>query len=101
MAFSPPGHRGLELLPPHLLGAIWGGPDWGNHMRQIVSSVLMVAMCIGSMASVIWILNFSRFNLMLIAGGCIAAVLAVALAEEFVEWRSRPRGKISVGPLHH
>jgi hypothetical protein len=27
-------------------------------MRQIVTSVLMVAMCIGSMASVIWALNF-------------------------------------------
>jgi len=70
-------------------------------MRQVVSSVLMVAMCIGSMASVICILNFSRFNLVLIAGGCIAAVLAAALADEFVEWRSRPKRKVSVGPLHH
>ena len=64
-------------------------------MRQIVSSVLMVAMCIGSMASVIWILNFSGFNLMLIAGGCIAAVSTAVLAEEFVVCRSRPRGKVS------
>jgi hypothetical protein len=62
-------------------------------MRQIIYSVLLVAMCIGSMASVIWVLNFGGFNLMLIAGGCIAAVSTVVLAEEFVEWRSRPRGK--------
>ena len=64
-------------------------------MRQIVSSVLMVAMCIGSMASVVWVLNVSGFNLMLIAGGCIAAVSTVALAEVFVEWRSRTREKVS------
>ena len=59
-------------------------------MRQIVSSVLLVAMCMGSMASVVWVLNFSGFNLLLLAGECIAAVSTVALAEEFVEWRSRP-----------
>jgi hypothetical protein len=58
-------------------------------MRQIVTSVLMVAMCVGSMASVIWILSFSGFNLLLLAGECIAAVSTVVLAEEFVEWRRR------------
>jgi hypothetical protein len=67
----------------------------GAIMRQIISSVLLVAMCIGSMASVIWVLNSSGFNLMLIAGGCIAAVSTVVLAEEFVEWRSRTKGKVS------
>jgi hypothetical protein len=61
----------------------------GAIMRQIISSVLLVTMCIGSMASVIWVLSFGGFNLMLIAGGCIAAVSTVVLAEEFVEWRSR------------
>jgi hypothetical protein len=40
-------------------------------------------------------LNFGGFNLMLIAGGCIAAVSTVVLAEEFVEWRSRTKGKAS------
>jgi hypothetical protein len=64
-------------------------------MRQIVTSALMVAMCVGSMASVIWILSFSGFNLLLLAGECIAAVSTVVLAEEFVEWRSRTRGKVS------
>jgi hypothetical protein len=67
----------------------------GAIMRQIISSVLLVAMCIGSMASVIWVLSFGGFNLMLIAGGCIAAVSTVVLAEEFVEWRSRTKGKVS------
>jgi hypothetical protein len=66
----------------------------GAIMRQIIYSVLVVAMCIGSMASVIWVLSFGGFNLMLIAGGCIAAVSTVVLAEEFVEWRSRTRGKV-------
>jgi preprotein translocase subunit SecF len=58
-------------------------------MRQIVTSVLMVAMCIGSMASVVWLLNFGGFNLLLLAGECIAAVSTVVLAEELVEWRRR------------
>ena len=64
-------------------------------MRQIIYCVLLVVMCIGSMAGVIWVLHFGGFNLMLLAGGCIAAVSTVVLAEEFVEWRSRTRGKVS------
>jgi hypothetical protein len=64
-------------------------------MRQIISSVLLIAMCTGSMASVIWVLNFGGFNLMLIAGVCIAAVSTVALVEEFVEWRSRTKEKVA------
>jgi hypothetical protein len=64
-------------------------------MRQIIYGVLLVAMCIGSMASVIWVLSFGGFKLMLFASGCFAAVSAVALAEEFVEWRSLPTGKVS------
>jgi hypothetical protein len=63
----------------------------GVIMRQIISSVLLVAMCIGSMASVIWVLNFGGFNLLLLGGECIAAISTVVLAEEFVEWRFRPR----------
>jgi hypothetical protein len=63
-------------------------------MRQIVIPVLLVAMCTGSMASVIWVLNFGGFNLLLLAGGCIAAVSTVVLAEEFVQWHSRTRGKV-------
>jgi len=58
-------------------------------MRQIATSVLLVAMCIGSMASVIWVLNFGGFNLLLLAGECIAAISTVVLAEELVEWRRR------------
>jgi hypothetical protein len=63
----------------------------GAIMRQIISCVLLVAMWIGSMASVIWVFNLGGFKLMLIVGGCIAAVSTVALADEFVEWRSRPK----------
>ena len=70
-----------------------GQVGMGATMRQIVTSMLMVAMCIGSMASVIWVLNFSGFNLLLLAGECIAAISTVVLAEEFVEWRSRTKGK--------
>ena len=64
-------------------------------MRHIVISVLLVAMCTGSMASVIWVLNFGGVNLLLLAGECIAAISTVVLAEEFVEWRSRIRRKVS------
>jgi hypothetical protein len=56
----------------------------GAIMRQIVTSVLMVAMCIGSMASVIWALNFGGFDLLLLAGECIAAVSTVVLAEDLL-----------------
>ena len=66
----------------------------GAIMRQIVTSVLMVAMCIGSMASVIWILSFSGLNLLLLAGECIAAVSTVVLAEELVEWRRRREASV-------
>jgi hypothetical protein len=69
--------------------------EMGVIMRQIIYSVLLVAMCTGSMASIIWVLNFGVFNLMLVAGGSIAAVSTVVLAEEFVEWRYRTRGKVS------
>jgi len=67
----------------------------GAIMRKIVTSVLMVAMCIGSMASVVWLLNFGGFNLLLLAGECIAAASTAVLAEEFIEWRSRSRGSVS------
>jgi ABC-type glucose/galactose transport system permease subunit len=46
------------------------------------------------MASVVWVLAFGGAGLVLFAGGTIAAGITVALAEEFVEWRSRPRGKV-------
>jgi hypothetical protein len=63
-------------------------------MRHIISCVLLIAIWLCSMASVIWVLAFGGRGLVLIAGGTIAAVITVTLAEEFVEWRSRPRGKV-------
>jgi hypothetical protein len=36
---------------------------------------------------------------MLIAGGFVAAVSTLALAQEFVEWRSRTKGKVSEASL--
>jgi len=62
-------------------------------MRQIIYCLLLVAVWICSMATVIWVLNFGGMGLVLVAGGTFAAMSTVALAEEFVEWRSRPRGK--------
>ena len=37
--------------------------------------------------------DFGGFNLLLLAGECIAAVSTVVLAEGIVEWRSRTKGK--------
>jgi hypothetical protein len=36
-----------------------------------------------------------RLQFVAAAGECIAAVSTVVLAEEFVEWRSRTKGKVS------
>jgi hypothetical protein len=46
---------------------------------------------LGSLASVIWFLNISSFTLMLFGGGIIAVATAIALTEEFNEWRRRHR----------
>jgi hypothetical protein len=62
-------------------------------MRQIIYCVLLVVVWICSMVGIIWVLNFGGIGWMLIAGGTLAAFSTVALAEEFVEWRSRPRRK--------
>jgi hypothetical protein len=87
----PPAHRRLELIPPHFLGAISGSQNRGALMRQIISSVygaLLIAIWIGVMGIIVAVLDSPE---MLIAGGLVAAILTVALAQEFVEWRSRPR----------
>jgi hypothetical protein len=42
------------------------------------------------MASVVWLLSFIGFELLLVAGACfIAFASSVTLAEELVEWRRR------------
>jgi len=57
-------------------------------MRQIIYGVLPLVIPICSMASVIWLLSFIGFELLLVAGGCfVAFTSSVILVEEFVEWR--------------
>jgi hypothetical protein len=63
----------------------------GAIMRQIISCMLLAAVWLGSLASVIWFLNISSFTLMLFGGGIIAVATAIALTEEFNEWRRRHR----------
>jgi hypothetical protein len=49
------------------------------------------------MASVIWLLSFIGFELLLVAGACLVAFASsVTLAEELVEWRRHKRS--IVGP---
>ena len=57
-------------------------------MRQINYGVPPLAICICSMASVIWLLSsFVGFELLLVAGACfVAFTSSVILAEELVEW---------------
>ena len=57
-------------------------------MRQIIYGVLPLAIWICSMATVVWLLSFIGFELLLVAGGCfVAFASSVTLAEELVEWR--------------
>ena len=63
----------------------------GAIMLRIIYSLLLLVISICSMASVVWLLSFMGFELLLFAGVCfIAFTSAVTLAEELVEWR-RPR----------
>jgi hypothetical protein len=59
-------------------------------MLRIIYCLLLLAIVMCSMASVIWLLSFIGFELLLFAGVCfIAFTSAVTLAEELVEWRRR------------
>jgi NADH:ubiquinone oxidoreductase subunit 6 (subunit J) len=62
----------------------------GAIMLRIIYSLLLLVISICSMASVIWLLSFMGFELLLLAGACfVAFTSAVTLAEELVEWRRR------------
>ena len=66
----------------------WGKRDRGAIMLRIIYCLLLLAVVMCSMASVIWLLSFIGFELLLFAGVCfIAFTSAVTLAEELVEWR--------------
>ena len=57
-------------------------------MRQIIYGVLPLVISICSMASVVWLLSYVGFELLLVAGACfVAFASSVTLAEELVEWR--------------
>jgi hypothetical protein len=70
-------------------------------MRQINYGVPPLAICICSMASVIWLLSsFVGFELLLVAGACfVAFTSSVILAEELVEWRRRREASSVQGQL--
>jgi NADH:ubiquinone oxidoreductase subunit 6 (subunit J) len=56
-------------------------------MLRIIYSLLLLVISICSMASVVWLLSFIGFELLLVAGACfIAFASSVTLAEEVVEW---------------
>jgi hypothetical protein len=68
----------------------------GAIMRQIISIIygmLLIAIWICVMGIVIAVLDSGGPKWLLVAGGFVAAVSTLALVEEFVEWRSRPKGK--------
>jgi hypothetical protein len=99
---GPPGYGvdrpDVELLPPHFRGAISGSRNRGALMRQLISSIygaLLIAIWIGVMAIVIAVLDSGEPKWLLVAAGFVAATITVTLVQEFIEWRSRPRGKVS------
>jgi hypothetical protein len=89
---------GVATCPPQIgatsapfPGCYLGKSEPGGSDATDLSSVygaLLIAIWIGVMGIVVAVLDSPE---MLIAGGLVAAILTVALAQEFVEWRSRPR----------
>jgi hypothetical protein len=60
----------------------------GAIMFRIIYCLLLLGISICCMASVIWLLSFVGFELLLVAGGCVVAFASsVTLLEELVEWR--------------
>jgi hypothetical protein len=60
----------------------------GSIMFRIIYCLLLLGISICSMASVMWLLSFVGFELLLVAGGCVVAFASsVTLLEELVEWR--------------
>jgi len=76
----------LFLMPQFTSGI--GEARSGAIMIRIIYSLLLLVISICSMASVVWLLSFIGFELLLLAGACfIAFASSVTLAEEVVEWR--------------
>ena len=69
-------------------------------MRQIISNgygVLLIAIWIGVMGAVIAVLDSGEPKWVLVVAAFVAATITVTLVEELIEWRSRPKGKLSEG----
>ena len=65
-----------------------GKRDRGAIMLRIIYCLLLLVISICSMASVVWLLSYVGFELLLVAGACfVAFASSVTLAEELVEWR--------------
>jgi hypothetical protein len=66
--------------------------ELGAVMFRIIYCLLLLGISICSMASVVWVLSFLGFELLLVAGGCVIAFASsVTLLEELVEWRRTER----------
>jgi len=66
----------------------------------MIYCLLLLVISICSMASVIWLLSFINFELLLVAGGCFIAFASIAtLAEELVECRRHKEASSVQGQL--
>ena len=69
-------------------------------MLRIIYCLLLLVISTCSMATVIWLLSFIGFELLLVAGGCfIAFASSVTLAEQLVEWRRHKEASSVQGQL--
>jgi hypothetical protein len=69
-------------------------------MLRIIYCLLLLVISICSMASVIWLLSFIGFELLLVAGGCFVALASIlTLAEQLVEWRRHKEASSIQGQL--
>ena len=69
----------LFLMPQFTSGI--GEARSGAIMVRIIYSLLLLVISICSMASVVWLLSFIGFDLLLLAGACFIAFASVTLAE--------------------
>jgi len=69
-------------------------------MLRIIYCLLLLVISICSMATVIWLLSFIGFEMLLVAGACfIAFASSVTLAEQLVEWRRHKEASSIQGQL--
>jgi len=69
-------------------------------MLRIIYCPLLLVISICSMATVIWLLSFVGFELLLLAGACfVAFASSVTLAEQLVEWRRHKEASSVQGQL--